>query len=284
MSKSDVVRELSTDLGSRLAESAYKPPADGDSIYLNDYETSRNCQFQAFNERTLSENSDYVETSLKAARRVAIAALVDEGASAGSPQRSVGERVKAVLDEPQFLPDKLAEWIEQHGSAGKAMVHQAALGWARDTQALAAERGEPTWLSASFSHTDKSCGIKLVAKADAVRRVGPESFLYRTMNEPPHSPDRLARRIALVYGLAKGIVPGGIVFGYRKSLKKQQFKIGSSEIADATDDAVQELVFCQQPDLAPPTPGPSCDYCLFQDECEVGATYLKARRRQELFL
>ncbi len=307
MSRSDTVKELRSRLrdalgdildggdhghggaGGHGAAGAVKPGDPGRSevseaveLELRDFDLTSGCPHKALNVK----EPEYVESAAKAAARVAMAALVDSAADEGLPiERTPAARIERVLEAPaDVLGSFLAEWISGLDPAAAGMVQQAALGWMLDTLHLAAQQGEPRWVSGRYRFKEKSGSLSLVlvSRADASRTTGPREaesvFLYRTQARPSAGDDLLARRIALLHGLSTGVLPAAVVLGFRSSLTKRRFDLDDKWIERATVEVAQQARVALDPESAERVPGPDCAYCVLQDECGPGSDHLRLTR------
>lgn len=278
MSRGDTAADLRRRLGEATA-GLHPDDADPLELELGDHAVTHACQHQAHN-----VDEGYVETAARAAARIAIAALVDSAASGGLPvERTPAARIERVLDEPNVLSDRLAEWLSDLDPSGLGMVQQSAMGWMLDTLHIAARKGEPTWVDRPYHHKQKAGSLTLVirSRCHATRSLssdaGAQEFLYRTQRQPTATDAALARRVALLHGLNKGVVPAAVVLGFRTSLTQQRFDIDDTAVDRAMAEVAAQARTALDPESAERTPGPDCTYCLLQHECGPGMDYLRAQ-------
>lgn len=231
------------------------------------------CPAEAFG----PAGGEFEEVAATAARRIGLTALRE--CFEGSPSAMVSQAVQ----HPELFGPSLADWLAGLDRAGRAAVAAEATSWLVDTRALAQRARVPEWQSAAnISYEPGGSGVKVAVACDAVRRMT-DGILHLYLTRPTSGPRdrRICCRIALVWALVRGEVPGSVVLGYRDSLRRGSFSIGDAEIDLGIADAVTDVRYAVAPVSAPAVTGERCHRCRLLEDCEPGERWVRdsAHRR-----
>lgn len=254
-------------LGDRLViEPGTKPDYFNDGVSIDGFSLLERCP-----RRAAHPADDYLDSVANARRRVGL--LVMRRLSA-SPDTTVADAVAAVMDDAEYWPTRLRQWVDALDPAGRAAVASAVTTWCHGALRLVGRDPRIRWADPAMppKWNVPERVVQLRGSVDAsMGTPGRGEKLLVLGDGLPGGGDRLrAGYAALLRAVASRAAPVRVTVASPATGVRQPFAVGVELLELATDRVVELVSHRATPETAPPVPGRGCVHCHLLDLCEEG--------------